>query len=541
MTLKQIFNHTSESITTAAVVLGAASLLSRVLGLLRDRLLTHQFGASDTLDAYYAAFRVPDFLYNLLILGALSTAFIPIFSEYITRDSRQRAWQFMNTSISTLGTIFFIISGVCALAAPVLIIFIAPGFMGEKQQLTIHLTQIMMLSPVLMGLSAIVGGALQSLRKFLLYALAPIMYNIGIIFGIVVFVPMFGIQGLAYGVVLGALLHLCVQIPALLQSGFRPQWIWNWRAPDVRLMLALMGPRALALAAVQINALIITALASKLPIGSVAEFTLANNIQSLPIGIIAVSYAVAAFPLMTQFAAEENPDGLARTIASTMRMVLTCIIPVMVLFLVLRTQWVRIIFGSGKFDWSATVATADALGFFAIGLVGQSLVHVLARGFYALKNTRVPAFTAIGSTVVGVVCAIFLMGRMGIAGLALASAIEATLNTIILWVLLRQRLGELEDGAMLRNFYKLIAAALVMGLIVQGLKNPIAYFVNMQTFVGVFLQSLGASLGGLIGFVTVGLLLRIDELTTIVNGVRARLKKLGGMIPIGVSDIDVVH
>ena len=536
MTLKQIFNHTSESITTAAVVLGGASLISRALGLLRDRLLTHHFGASDTLDAYYAAFRVPDFLYNLLILGALSSAFIPLFSQHLARDSRERAWKFMNTCITTLGSIFFVLSIVCVLAAPLVLSFLTPGFNEEKQHITIRLTQIMMVSPVLMGLSAIMGGALQSLRKFLLYALAPIMYNLGIIFGILVLVPIMGIYGLGFGVVLGAALHACVQIPTLMSVGFRPRFIWNPKSNDVHIMLTLMAPRALALAAAQINLFIITSLASKLPVGSVAEFNLANNIQSLPIGIIAVSYAVAAFPIMTKFAAEDNLDGLAQTVGATLRMVLTCIVPLTVLFMVLRTQWVRIIFGSGKFDWAATINTSDALGFFAIGLIGQAGVHILARAFYALKNTRIPAITAIGSTIFGVVCAIFLMKPLGVAGLALASAVESILNAVILWIALHRKIGDIEDRITATTLYKLGIAALFMAVIVQGLKSPVAYFVNMQTFTGVFLQAVGASVGGLIGFITVGLLLRIEELVTIMHGVRIKFLRLGGSIPVDVSD-----
>ncbi len=537
MTIKKILNHTSDSIATAAIVLAGASLVSRVLGLVRDRLLTYHFGAGDVLDTYYAAFRLPDFLYNLLIIGALSSAFIPIFSEYVSKGAHARAWKFMNTSIATLGTIFFGISLVCAIGAPLLMVLIAPGFSGDKYTLTVHLTQIMMISPVLMGLSAVVGGALQSMRKFLLYAFAPIMYNLGIILGILLFVPIMGPTGLAVGVVLGAALHLIIQLPALFESGFRPKWEWGWKEKDVQLLLVLMAPRAIALAAVQLNLLVITSLASELSSGSVAIFNLANNIQSLPIGIIAVSYAVAAFPLMTEFAAQDNPDGIARTVASTLRMVLTWIVPIAVLFIVLRAQWVRIILGTGNFDWNATITTADTLGFFALGLVGQACVHTLARGFYALKDTKTPAITAIGATLFSIIVALLLMRPLGVRGLAFASALEATLNALILWALLHKRLGSIDDNRMIKTGLKLFGAAIIMGFIVQGLKNPIAYFVDMQTFWGIFLQAVGASLGGLIVYIGIGLLLHSEELHAIIDASKLHIGKLNRIrVPVEMTD-----
>ena len=539
--LKNLFNHTSESITAAAVVLGVASLMSRALGLVRDRLLTYTFGAGPTLDAYYVAFRIPDLLYNLLILGALSSAFIPIFSGYLTKKDDERAWRFMNTSISTLGVLFFLLAVICSIAAPLFTRITAPGFSGEQLALTTALTSIMCFSPVLMGLSAAIGGALQSLKKFLLYALAPVMYNVGIIIGVVAFVPTFGPIGLAYGVLLGALLHLGIQVPALLSSGFKPQWVWGWKDKDIRTMLTLMGPRTLALAAVQINLVVITGLASKLAIGSVSIFNLAQNIQSLPIGIIAVSYAVAAFPLMTEYAAQDNPDGVAKILNQTLRMVLTWMIPVGVLFVVLRTEWVRIILGAGKFDWDATRATADTLALFAIGLLGQAAVHVLARAFYAVKDTKTPAIVSIIATVIGLISAIMLMDSLGVRGLGLAISIEALINAIVLYVLIVRRVGTTYAHETGKTFLKLLVAGLVMALLVQGLKEPIGTYVNMQTFFGVFIKAVGASLGGLIGYFGVGLLLRVRELYEILEATKMRFTHVTKSLPADVTDIDVRH
>jgi len=531
MTISQLINHTSNSITTAAVVLGGASLISRILGLLRDRLLTHLFGAGAILDSYYAAFRIPDFLFNLLVLGVLSAAFIPLFSEYFAKD-KERAWDFLNRTLSTLGIIFLGISVLAALCAPLLMMLVAPGFEGEKLEQTIILTRIMMLSPVLMGLSSLVGGALQSLKKFLIFALAPIMYNIGIIIGILLLVPVFGNIGLGLGVALGALLHLLVQFPALISSGFKPTWQWSWGDSDIRAMLSLMGPRVLALAGAQINLVIITIFASTLGDGAIATFNLANNIQYVPIGLIAVSFAVAAFPVMSEYVAEENPDGLSKTIGSTVRMIFVCIVPVTILLITLRAQWVRIILGSGAFDWDATIKTADALGYFALGLVGQSLVHLFARAFYALKNTRIPAISGLISVAIGIVTAYFLKDSMGVAGLALTIAIQETINAAILWVLLSRHVGSAQNELILKTLYKLCAAGLVMVLITQGIKLPIATFVDTHTFVGIFLQAVGASLAGIVAFLGIGLLLGIDEVFSILSSAKIRVKKVASILPI---------
>lgn len=531
MTFNEIINHTSRSITTAAVVLGGASLLSRILGLVRDRLLTNQFGAGSLLDSYYAAFRIPDFLFNLLVLGVLSAAFIPLFSDFFAKDEK-RAWEFLNRTLSTLGTVFLGLSVACAIAAPLLMVVIAPGFEGEKLEQTITFTRIMLLSPVLMGLSSLVGGALQSLKKFLIFALAPIMYNTGIIIGITILVPLFGTVGLALGVVLGAFLHLMVQFPALFASGFRPTWNWSPEHKDITTMLRLMGPRILALAASQINLVIVTIIASTLGDGAIATFNLANNIQYVPIGLVAVSFAVAAFPVMTQYVVEENPDGLSRTIGSTVRTIFVFIVPITILLITLRAQWVRIILGSGAFDWEATIKTADTLGYFALGLVGQSLVHLFARAFYALKNTKIPAVCGAVSVLVGAILAYALHDSLGVSGLALAIAIQETLNALLLWILLNRHIGSVQNDLILKTIYKLSIAGLFMMLITQGIKLPIATFVNTHTFIGIFLQAVGATIAGTVAFLGVGMLLKIEEIYSLLSATKIRVKKIASILPL---------
>ena len=218
--LKKILNSQSKTIISAAVILGAASLVSRVLGLFRDRILAGQFGAGDELDIYYAAFRIPDLVYSLLVLGAISAGFIPVFVGYLEKD-KNRAWYLASSVLNLIGFSLVAVAGLLTIITPWLIKLVAPGFNSEKLDLTIQLTRIMFLSPFFLGLSAVFGGILQSFRRFLIYSLAPVMYNLGIIFGALFLIKPFGLIGLAYGVVLGAFLHLVVQIPTAWFCGFR--------------------------------------------------------------------------------------------------------------------------------------------------------------------------------------------------------------------------------------------------------------------------------------------------------------------------------
>ncbi|MCX6779375.1 MAG: murein biosynthesis integral membrane protein MurJ, partial [Candidatus Magasanikbacteria bacterium] len=234
MIWKKIFNNYTESVTGAALILGATTLVSRLLGFIRDRVLAHYFGAGDVIDAYYAAFKIPDLAYNLIILGAFSAGFIPVFTKLFSsstlwKDKKNEAWRLVNNAINTLGFFLIILTVVLIALAPILVPFIAPGFNGEKLALTIKMTRIMLLSPLLLGLSTVAGAVLQSVKNFFVYSLSPMMYNIGIIFGAVFFVPLWGNTGLAWGVILGALLHLLIQLPSLISAGYSYTWLFNFK------------------------------------------------------------------------------------------------------------------------------------------------------------------------------------------------------------------------------------------------------------------------------------------------------------------------
>ena len=541
--ISKLINGQSKTITGAAIILGAASLASRLLGLARDRVLAHYFGAGPIMDSYYAAFKIPDMLYTLSIIGALSAGLIPIFTKIYLKsgEDKKEAWELINNTINILAVALACVSFILILVTPWLVPLIAPGFDGEKKEMTIIFTRIMLLSPILLGLSAVVGGVLQSLKNFFIYSLSPIFYNVGIIIGAVALVPVFGYKGLAMGVILGAFLHLLIQLPSLWRAGFRYSPIFNWRDQNFLMIIRLMIPRTLGLAALQLNMVFITAIASTLSVGAVTIFNYAYNLQSFSLGIIRVSFAVAALPTLSALAAEKNWQGMIKDISSVARQMLFFIIPLSIIFLMLRAQIVRVALGSGAFGWDATIRTADTLAFFSLSLFAQCLSMLLARAFYAMEDTKTPLKIGVVTVIVNIVLSLYFTRSLGfgVEGLALAFTIAWILNTALFWIFLRFRLGGLDEENVLRAVYKMSIAALLMGLAIQGLKYVIAPIVNMETFLGIFTQGAAAGLGGLAVYALAGLALRSHEMQVFIETIKKRLVRRANL-PRDVSGIGEV-
>ena len=495
--MKKILYRLETTILGGAIIVGAASVLSRLVGLIRDRLLASTFGAGEVLDVYYAAFRLPDFIFNIFVLGALSASFIPVFLEYWHRDqskseAERQAWPMTNSILNLIAVTLIILGGLMWLFTPQL--------MG------------IIVSIVFFGVSNVLSGILNSFRRFFVYSLAPIMYNLGIIFGILVLAPHWGVKGLAYGVVIGSFAHLVVQWPAARRVGFAYQWVFNTAHTGVRRIGRLMIPRALSLGVVQINQVVINVLASNLGTGSVAVFNLANNLQSFPIGVFGISLAISSFPVFSKAWAEIDRDGFVRHFSESFRRILFLIIPVSVGILLLRAQFVRIILGAGAFDWTDTILTAQTLGFFSLSLFAQSLAPMLTRSFYAFQNTKTPVIISLISMAMNIGLGIWLSQRWGIYGLALAFSISSVVNTLLLLIALRVVVGDLDERRILRSTIKIIAATIIMGAIVQLMKYFIATGVNMQTFLGVALQTSIAFVAGVIAYIIIAYLLHCEEI-----------------------------
>jgi len=513
---------------SAAFVITMAGLASRLLGLFRDRLLASSFGAGDTLDVYYAAFRIPDLVYNLLIVGALSAAFIPVFTGLISQEKKDEAWK-LASGILNLAILFMIGIGIfLAIIAPWLMKLITPGFPPEKMDMVVIFSRIMFLSPLLLGVSGVFGGILTSFKHFLIYSLAPIFYNLGIIIGIVFFVRWIGPAGLAWGVVLGAFLHMAVQYPAVKKTGFKHIWFLKdiFRDNHLRKVVRLMIPRTLGIAVNQINLLVITIFASTLAAGSLAIFNFAQNLQSVPLGLFGISFAIAVFPTLSTFAARKEMDNFVNAFSHTFRNILFFVIPMSVFLLVLRAQIVRVVLGAGKFDWEDTILTFQCLGIFVISLFAQSLIPLLARSFYALQNTKTPFYIGLVSEAFNIFFVLLFIDRFHVMGLAISFSAAAIVQMILLLFILRTKFEDLDDRNIIKSVSKTALSAFVAGVGIQLSKYFVAQLVDMDTFLGIFIQLISATIVGLTLFISMCYVTRLEEFFELKKSIKKRIYRL---------------
>ncbi|OIO46987.1 MAG: murein biosynthesis integral membrane protein MurJ [Parcubacteria group bacterium CG1_02_37_51] len=520
--LKKFWQKILTSVTGGAVLIAFFSIISKIIGLLRDRILASEFGADIILDVYYASFRLPDMIFNTLVLGAFSAAFIPVFVK-LWDINKDRAYELINIIISKLVLSLILISFGAILLAPLIVKLIAPGFSGETQQMTINLTRIMLISIGFFSFSNVMSGVLNSWKVFLPYAIAPIFYNLGIIFGIVALYPLVGVNGLGYGVILGAILHMLIQVPSVYKRGWRFKLIYR-KTIEVRRIIKLMLPRTIGLAANQINQLVITSIASTLTVGSIAIFNLANNLQSFPISIFGLSLAIAAFPVFSKAWAQAKPEDFRGCFSITFRKILFFIIPISLLLLVMRAQVVRVILGSGGFDWEDTYYTAQMLGAFTLSLFAQGTIPLLARSFYSHEDTRTPVIIGIISVLVNLVLSFILSRNYGIVGLGLAFSIANIINMLLLLIVLRERVGDLDDKNIIRSIFKVTINSVIAGVASYGLLHGMAFLVNMQTFFGILLQATVAGIGGLTIYFIMSSLTHMPEIAIIRSFYRQYLK-----------------
>jgi putative peptidoglycan lipid II flippase len=542
--IKRILHTKTSKIPIAAFILVLSSFGSAVLGLLRDRLLAGSFGASDELDIYYTSFRIPDFINMVLIMGAISAAIIPIFTFYWAKD-KEDAKEFIINFLHLLLFVFVIISFFLFIFAPQLISLIAPGFEAEKKELTVLLTRIMFLSPILLGTSNIISGVLQVFSRFLVTALAPIMYNLGIIFGLLFFVPRIGLMGLAWGVVLGGFLHLCIQLPVFLSLGFKPQKISRIFHPGIKKVLKLMLPRSLGIAASQINLIVMTAIGSTLAIGSIAVFSLANNLSRSFLILLAVPFSTAVFPALSTVFSQGKKKQFLRNFSLSFRLVLFLIIPASGLLFILRAQVVRIIYGTGRFTWTDTSLTSACLALFSLSLFAYGLGLLLSKAFYAMHNTKTP--TIISSISIGLnICLCFLfvhflksfnffshsliailklegLENISIIGLPLAYSVSGIVQFILLFYFLHKRIGTTTQKEILKTASRTILATIPTIIIAYLSLHFFDLFLETSTFLGILLQTAGTVIVALSTYFLFSLLLKSPEVHLLKNFLSRKL------------------
>ncbi len=529
----------------AALLLGSAALASRFLGLIRDRIFAAEFGAGDTLDMYFAAFRIPDLIYNILIAGAISAAFIPIFLEEYQKR-REYAWNiaanFLNVMAVVLGSLAFL----GFIVMPWFVHLIVPGFSEEKREMTVLLSRIMLLSPVFFGISAVFSGVNQSFHRFLPYALAPILYNIGIIFGVLVLVPAWGTVGLAWGVVLGALAHLMIQFPPAIFAGYRFAPIFSVRLYEFIRMVRLMLPRAFGLAAIQINLWVMTAIASLLSVGSVAVFNFANNLQYLPIGIVGISFAVASFPTLSRAASGRKREEFLSTLSLVVRRILFLVLPLAVLMFILRAQIVRVVLGAGLFGWEDTRLTAAVLGIFTIGIVAHSVAPTIYRAFYATQDTLTPVMVSVGGIILNILLSVFfvfvllqnglseILGQVldigdlsntPLLGLPLAFSLSGIATAFVLFLVFFMRFRGAYQKEIISSFLRLTFLSALAGMVAFVTLRAILMIspLGLETFMGVLVQGFGAGTIGILSYILGLYALRFPErqfIQKLLSGIR---------------------
>lgn len=525
---KKILNTTgpTRSIGAAALIVSIAGIISRLLGLVRDRLLASQYGAGDILDAYNVAFRIPDLLFELFILGALGAAFIPVFTRLITQEKESRAWECAYGVLILLIASITILSVVGIIFTPTLVHVIAPGFPEEKLDMTAQFTRIMFLAPIFLSISALFGSILISFKRFLLYALAPIFYNVGIIIGILFFVDLWGPVGLAWGVVFGAFLHMIIHFPALRMRtpSFRFTSLRSLANRDVRNVGRLMVPRMFASASNQLSLLVITIFASLLATGSITVFTFAMNVQSVILGLIGVPFALAVFPVLSSYYAKKEREHFTTLFSVTFRRILFYVVPLSFLMIVLREQIVRVIYGGGKFDWEATIITYQILGILAASLFAQSLIPLLTRSFYAMHNTKTPFFTALFSQAINITFVILFIREWGIYAIAVAFSIAVTINMILLMILLRKRIHKLNGRSIARTFIRVFIAGFIGAAVAHGMTYAVDAVIGpIDTFLKIFAQLLIAGSAGLAAYVIVSYFFKFEEFYTLRDKLLPRL------------------
>jgi putative peptidoglycan lipid II flippase len=470
----------------------AAFLLSNLTGLARQILIADVFGTSRVLDAFTAAARFPDILFNLVAGGALASAFIPTLTGFLTRDDHAGAWRLASGVMVLVSFVLAVISSLAAIGAPRVVAIIAPGLEGEQRTLAESLLRILLLSPTIFGVSGLLMGILNAHQHFLLPALAPTCYWLGMIIGLLVWVPGMGIFGLAWGAVLGSTLHLAVQLPALVrlpQARFTVSF--GLANPAVREVMVLMGPRVLGVAAVQLNFLVSTALAT-FSLGGASALDYAWRIFTMPQVIIAQAISIAALPAFSAMVARGEIKTMRASLADTMRMILFLAIPATIGLWALGPAIIGMLFERGQFDATSTGLVASALTFYALGLVSHSLVEILSRSYYALKDTWTPVWVGVAVMALNTALNFPLAAALGHAGLALANTLATTLELLALAWLLRRRLTGLDFARVWPGLWRTALASLAMGLALLGWMTLTPQFPAWSVALG------GVALGGVV-------------------------------------------
>jgi putative peptidoglycan lipid II flippase len=508
----------TRTLVRAGIIVSAFFLVSRVLGFVRAVVVLNAFGAGPELDAFFAAFRLPDLIFQLVAAGALSSALIPVVSGLLGTGEEHRAWRVVSTVTNLMLAALLVLAAALFVLAPVIIPIITPGFDAAGWARTIDLTRIMLLSPIFLALGSVATSVLNARGRFAASAIAPIVYNLAIIGGALVLGPSMGVTGLAVSVVAGSLGHLLVQLPNVWAVGYRHRPTVDVTDPPTRRAITLMGPRALGLGVSQITFVVLTSLATREGPGAVTAFNTAFTLLQIPIGVIGVPLGIVVLPSLSREAALGRLAEFASLISKAIRLLSFVMLPITGIAIVLRHEIVELLFGYGAFDATAIDQSAATFLAFLPGLLAHALIAVLARAFYAQQDTRTPVAAAILAVVVNTTLGVVLVGPLGLPGLAAAIAIAAWLEAIVLFILLHRRVPELAAGPIISLGVRSLVVTVVASLAAAAVSAALAGTVGAETSRGLLLvRMVAAGATWLVVGVGVAVALRIGELRSIVG------------------------
>jgi putative peptidoglycan lipid II flippase len=502
----------------AAAIVAFGFLGSRLLGVLRTTLIARAFGASPELDAYLVAFRVPDLIFQVLAGATLGSAFIPVFARLYRQESDGRAWELASNVLNLVTAATAVLCAIAFVLAPWLVPLTAPGL--EQEGKAIFLTRLMLLSPLLFSVSGIVTGILNGRQRFFLSALAPMLYNLSIIFGAVALSGPWGINGLAVGVIAGAGLHLCVQLPGLAREGMRYRPSFDWRDRAVREVGRLMGPRVIGLAAAQLNFIIITFFASKIGAGAISNLTYGWTIAMLPVALFGMALSTAVFPRLADHAADEDFAALMATVGRALRAIMFLTMPAALGLLFLREPATNVLLQWGQFTRADAGVTASIVGFYCLGIIPQAGLEIHSRGFYALGDTRTPVALAVGAMLVNLVLSAVLWQRFEHEGLAVSLSVAAWVEWVLLYALFVRRTGA-ASAMDLAAIARIAVCAAFMALFLA-----VAFpWYDASSRAESFLVAAAGTLGGVAVYAGMAAWLRIPELHEAAARLRGVLRR----------------
>lgn len=526
--MREIFLRKQSSILSAALIIMVTYGLSHVLGLLKSRLLiSYFFGSSAALlDVYYASMVIPETVFQLLVMGALSAAFIPIFSKYLAKNESE-AWEMAGLTVNLVMFLMLVVTVVILVFAKPLAVLVAPGFSTAQISIMVNLLRVMLVSQIFFAISGFLTGTIQSNQRFLLPAIAPLVYNLGIILGIVLLTPLLGIYGPAVGMVFGAVLHMVIQLPLAISLGFKFVPKLNWRHPGVLEVAKLMPPRMLAMGIDQIEQFTAVILASGLAAGSLSLFNVARLLYAIPTLLFGSTIGQAALPTLSSLVAQKKWPEFRKTLLDSCLQVVFLALPICVLLIVLRIPIVRLTFGAKTFPWEATLLTGQTLAVLLISAGFFAVMQIIVRAFYALHDTTTPLVVGIAAAVTNVALSIVLVNvfSLGIVGIAWALSATTIIETLILGtVLLHKQFPTEEISKAAVSFFKLILLGIVTGL---GLWIPMRlldqFIFDTTRTIPLLILTIMTSIIGMGLYLLLSYVLKIDQLTAVL-GLWERIK-----------------